>query len=300
MIINAKNILNALRNIINQRKDNDSEDDYLDNQVAELKKYFYADYTLPFRIIGRRSNGLIIKIGGLISYIPFSKMPWSYKSIVAWQNISNALIGKKFFCKIKSITKNPLKISLDTNIPQFKKLGFNVGGLYQSIIVNKFDYGIFVDLGYHYGWRAGSYVGLVHRNIINYLGYDFDDLLPGKIFNAVYWGIDKSNLLILGDEFRGYFVNKDNYRIGKLVTVRVIKGQDNVLEFRVGDKYRGVFNLSKYAKAEREEIKRSIKNLRNNSLIISQVVSINILKRVVELKWIPKWKSLNCTKGTKK
>ncbi len=262
---------------------------YLVKLINNIEKHKAENKNLPFRIEDIKKEGFIIKVAGLYGYISFYHMPWKYNNIDSWRAIFPVIIGKVFFCKVHHIKKDPISVVIDGEIPQFKKPELIDDEIYKGIIINKTNYNVFIDFGYHFKWNYGSIVGSLHIS-----GFDnpqsFDSLKTGQLFEACFWGHnEKSGQLIIGTkpELKGWVTGEIEKLIGQTVQVKVLKTTDNDTKYYLVDgNHEAYFQVTKLIYPEyKAQIKKALPNLKNEEIIHCKVLSINKKKRLIQLKW---------------
>lgn len=129
--------------------------EWLNELVKNAERLKDENKSVPFKIMGAKETGFVVKVSGLYGFISFKYMPWKYPDIDYWKAISPKLVDRIFFCKIHRISKDPISIIVDGEIPQFRKIELVPGEKYTGIIIRKSTYGFFVDIGYQFGWKCG-------------------------------------------------------------------------------------------------------------------------------------------------
>ncbi len=146
------------------RKNSPGNKEYLIKLVKNLERLKTENKSIPFTIIGVREKGFIVKVGGLYAYLSFNYMPWKYSTFEPWKVVSKYLIGIRFYCKIYRIDKDPLFILINAKNHIFRNIKLTENSKYTGVVIRKAKYGLFVDIGYHFGWKYGSFVGLIHKS----------------------------------------------------------------------------------------------------------------------------------------
>lgn len=264
--------------------------EWLDVLVKKAEKLKAENQSIPFKIVGVKETGLVIKVSGLYGFITFEYMPWKYPDIDCWKAVSPKLIDRIFFCKIHRISKDPISIIVGGEIPQFRKIELVIGEKYTGIIIRKSTYGFFVDIGYQFGWKCGSFVGLLHKS---QFGPDQSILnkLPGDEIQLTYQGLNKDKQLILGADTEKieWNLGKPQQLIGQVVWVQVVKKPEGKgIEFLAEGKYRGKIVVRKkdYPTYYRTKIKQARVKLTDGSRIDCMVTGVNNKTRFLEFKWI--------------
>ncbi|MCL1932668.1 MAG: hypothetical protein FWF53_02480 [Candidatus Azobacteroides sp.] len=189
-------IWSNLKNIIKRKFGKPDKKEWLDKLVENLENQRVKNKNLPFKIADIKDRGFVVKVSGLYAFISFYHMPWKYSNINYWTAIFPKLIGKIFYCRVYSIKKDPiLSIIIDGRIPQFKKPELTIGKNYKGIITEKSKYGIFIDIGYHFDWRCGSFVGLLHKSQFDSMQL-FSDCSVGDEIEILYQGLNEKGQLV--------------------------------------------------------------------------------------------------------
>lgn len=264
--------------------------EWLDVLVKNAERLKDENISVPFKIMAVKETGFLVKVAGLYGFISFEYMPWKYSDIKYWNTVSHKLVDRIFFCKIHRISKDPISIIVNGEIPQFRKIELAIGEKYTAIIIRKTTFGFFVDIGYQFGWKCGSCVALLHRS---QFGPDQSILnkLPGDEIQLTYQGLNKGNQLILGADTEKieWHLGKPQQLIGQVVWVQVVKepGKKGI-EFLAEGKYRGKINVRKndYPSYYRTKIKQARVNLTDGSKIDCLVTGANNKTRFLEFKWI--------------
>ena len=161
---------------------------YISKLYDNIEKQKEENNSLSFVIKDIKEKGFVVKVGGLFGYISFNHMPWQYRNREAWDAVFPFIDGKVFFCKIYSVTKEDHSIILDGDIPQFKKTELIENEKYKGIIINKTIYGVFVDIGYNFNWKCGSFVGLLHKSNFE-SDESFDKIKIGQSIDVFFYQV---------------------------------------------------------------------------------------------------------------
>lgn len=278
MYLNWKNIKNNIINIFKSKSDKK----YLIKLVENLDSFQKENKNISFTITDVKEKGFIVKVGGLFAYASFYHMPWKYNSTEFWKAISKHLIGKKFYCSIYKIKREPLSILINAESHQFKKIELTEDTEYGGIVINKAKYGIFVDIGHHFNWQYGSFVGLIHKsNIDNY--EESGQITTGDEIKIVFNGYTEKGKLILSENKyhqKEWLTGKLNELIGTIQEVKTIITEENKKEYYIKDKYKTSIPITKtiYPKYK-TKAKSLIQNLTHNSVIKCEIIEINKQKR---------------------
>ena len=279
-------IWNKLKNIAKRIFGKPDKKKYLDKRVENLETQRLENVSLPFRIIDLKNTGFVVKVSGLYAFISFNHMPWKYSKIDYWTSIAPVLINKIFYCKIHSISKEPLlSIVVNGKIPQFKKTELLIGETYRGIIIEKVRSGIIIDIGYHFDWRCGSFVGFMHQSLFNSLQL-FSDCSVGDEIEIMYQGLNEKEWLLFfqNHEIFDWINGIPQALLGQIVSAQVVREEDNKrTKLLVNGKYTGkiIYEL------ENKQTNKMIKNnLKNGEIIHCEVIGFKETERILKLKWI--------------
>ncbi len=257
------------------------EKQWLTDLIVDLEQKILAEENLPFRIKQIKDRGFVIQTNGLFGYISFSHMPWRYEDLGSWKHVFEYLQKKTFFCRILKFKKSPLSIMINGKIPQFKKMTLLTNAEYKGIIVKKTRFYMFVDFGYHFNWKCGSFVEMIQKETI---GTDiFKNLQCGEVFNAVYTGKSKENFDTSNHENE---INLEDF-IGQSVEVQISTTFNNQIIYLVEGQFRGTIPVAKgdYSNRRKKLIKEAIPNLEDGDIIHCEVTNTTRGGTMIELKW---------------
>jgi len=277
----------TIKQRINQVLNISDKKTYLSKLIDNFEKQNIEQESHPFKITDIREKGFIVKIYGLFGFISFYHMPWKYNSNDSWKTIFPYLKGKVLFGKIFKFEKDPLSIIIDGEIPQFKKPELFENKKYKGIIVNKTNYGAFVDIGYSFKWKCGSLVGLLHKsNFENEVL--FEKTNSGEIIELVFWGYNENEQLIFGKrpELKEWFTGEIERLVGEILPVNVIKSENGEVSYFVDEKYIGTLPVTKILYPDnRNHIKKAIRNLKDGDVIHCEIIKVNRTKRTLQIVW---------------
>jgi len=260
---------------------------YLSKLIDNFEKQCQNQEHHPFKIVEIREKGFLVKIYGLFGFISFHHMPWEYNNFDSWKTVFPFLKGKVLFGKIFKFDKDPLKLIIDGKIPQFKKPELNEDQYYKGIVTKKTKYGVFVDIGYDFKWECGSSVGLLHK--ANFKDYEtFEKIQPSKIVELIFWGFNDEEQLIFGKrpELKEWFTGKIEKLVDKVFPVKVIKSENERINYLVNEKYNATLSVNKILYPDnRNQIKVAIKNLNDGDIIHCKIIKANRIKRRLQLFW---------------
>ncbi|MBN2891298.1 MAG: hypothetical protein JXL97_05485 [Bacteroidales bacterium] len=263
------------------------EKDYLSKLVANFENLEQKGENIPFKITGIKRKGFVIKSAGLFGFISFNHMPWKYENHNSWNAVYSSINGKIFFGKTYQFEKNPLTLILDGEIPQFKKIELNETDKYKGIIINKTKYGLFIDIGYHFNWDCGSIVGMIHKS--NFAPLEtFEKLEIGETTEVFFLGSNNKEQLLFGDnKVSKEWINGEVEKlVGEILPVKIIKINDDKTSYLVSEKYNATLpTISTIYPTNKKIIKSAIKNFKNGDLIHCEIIKVNKLNKILQLKW---------------
>lgn len=278
-------IWDSLKNIIGGKSSKPSKKEWLDKLVENLETKKSENTNLPFKIIEMKSTGFVVKVSGLYAFISFNHMPWKYSKINYWLSISPALIGKIFYCRVHNIEKDSLlSITIDGKIPQFRKTELLIGENYRGIIVEKVRKGIFIDIGYHFGWKCGSFIGFLHKSQFDAVQL-FSSCSIGDEIEIFYQGINEKGMLVYSqtNEVVEWSNEIPQGLVGQIVLVRIVQNEDGKgIRLLVKGRYNGRMIYTFGSKQINKKIKNSLKV---GEIVQCKVIGFDEKARTLNLKW---------------
>ncbi len=252
--------------------------DYLSDLITKLEKAQKKQDVLQFEIKSAKRNGFVVKVSGLYAFVSFYHMPWQYRSIEQWRSVSKYLIGKKFNGIVHSISakSRPVKILLNAEKQNFDKLQLVDKEQYNCVIIQRLRFGFVVDLGYHFGWKYGSIVGLIHKSSFK----SDEELISAKLGDIVqtyYHGRKKNGDPILGDKN----VNKElltgelDDLIGSVQTAVLKKDSNGRRSFFIKEKYKTIININPEIFPDEKSTKKIIEDLYDNAVVKCKVIRMS-------------------------
>ncbi len=241
-----------------------------------------------------KEKGLVVKTGGVYAYVPYSLMPWSYKTVQWWNHVLPHMRYIKWFGKVIDVDCTLPMIKIDArqsfeNLPQLQE-----GKAYKGVVVRKDRYGVTLDMGLHFQWKSGPILQAVY-------GLDMiqspSGIVPGDVLYPRFLGLDSHQNWILSmrhhtreermKERREIFENE--------VDVRVEIDESGRRSCLVKD-HIPVSMIAEKAiyKELKGEVRRAIKCLKDGDVIKCRVYPTgNGLGklRAVWLEWLPVKKS---------
>jgi hypothetical protein len=203
--------------------DINQSNDYIQVLYENLEACRQADKVLPFRVVEMKKTGFKVKVGGLFAFVPFQLMPWQYNNNAFWEAVSPHLQGKRFFCKVERIEHDPRRVFIDSSVHCFQPASFEEGEAYEALVIFRAGYGLFLDLGFHFGWRSGSHVAMAHGSMLKRQGLDWEAIQPGDRMWVRYAGIDDQGRvqLVQPERDTGFDPQRYEAMVGQVVPVQV-------------------------------------------------------------------------------
>jgi len=279
--------------IINGIKDKlgiSDKEDWITERLNEIENHRDNFDTLPFKIVELKDFGFLTKVKGLYSYISFYHMPWKYYDTDSWIAIAPSLIDKRFYCKIHKVDKDPIAIILNGELPQFKKIELTIGEEYNGLIVKFYDFGVLVDIGFHYDWKCGSMTGLLHKSQFD-ANEDITDFKLGQEIKTICQEInDNGQPVFCNDREKiDWQMGKPQELVGQAMWAKVVRKHDNNnIDLLVRGKYKSDLSLKKlgYPSKYRKKIKRIKDELKDGDIINCEVTGFNKKNRTLTVKWM--------------
>lgn len=279
-------IINRFRN----KSENSDKVDWISERLDEIESHRNNFDSIPFKIVEVKDSGFLTKVKGIFSYISFHYMPWKYNDIDSWKAIAPKLIGKKFLCKIYRIEKDPIAIVLNGEFPQFENAELTIGEEYKGLIIKTADYGLFIDIGYHFDWKCGSMVGLLHKTQLAD-SENLDDYKLGQELQTIYHKTNKKGQIIFSNDREkvDWEIGRPQKLIGQTTWATVIRHDDNTtIDLLVEGKYRALLKVDKnaYAPKYRKEIKSAKNKLKHSETIHCEVTGMLEIDRMLKVNWL--------------
>jgi ribosomal protein S1 len=279
-------IWDKIKNIIHSKFGKSDKHNWREKQIEDLETKQSENVNLPFKIVDLKSKGFLVKVSGLYAFIGFYYMPWEYSDINYWITVFPSLIGKVFFCRIHHIKKDPvLSIIVDGTIHQFKYIELLIGKDYRGIILKKVKNGLFIDIGFHFDWRYGSFVGFLPKSDFS-SKYVFSTCKIGDEIELSYCGVDESGQFFHFQtrEASDWDNGIPQRLLGQIVLVHVVREEDNpVARLLVNGKYSGSMVYDYGSRISKRKIKNTLKD---GEIIHCEVVGSIIEKRILKLRWV--------------
>jgi len=169
--------------------------EWIEEKMKLLEDHYWNFESVPFKICRVKEKGFMVKVLGISGYVSFDFMPWKYPTHEIWKSFSENLIGKVFYAKIHLITKEKHTFLLNASIPQFKRPIIEVGEKFKGIILHSSTKKVvLVDVGIHFEWKKGSFIGIV-RDVYGAL-LNSNRYTIGKEVDVIYAGVNEQNMNI--------------------------------------------------------------------------------------------------------
>ena len=279
------NIKNSIKQIFSKPNNNE----WLNRRFAELENLRLKQTNLPFKIIDIKETGFIVKVAGLHAFVSFNHLFWIYGDYNFWKAIYPELIGKVFYGRIYDLKlSDHLFILLDAKIPQFKKTELTEGNSYRGIIVGKIYCGVFVETGYHFEWRYGSFPGFMRKS--QFKSRDlFTSCSVGDKIEVFYQGKNESGQLEYSEtnELLDWKDEIPQSLVGQKILARAVR-EESKFALLVNDKYRGRIDGSKTIciNGIDRSVNRYRRKLKDGDMIHCEVTGFSNEERTLELTWL--------------
>lgn len=272
-----------------------NEKNYLQNLLETVVRNKEDDLLVQLNVVNATKNGFTIKVCGLFGYLPFKNMPWQYRSINYWRAVSSSIVDNYFMGKIESVEteKKPIKIITNATSHAFKTVELEHDFIYNGIIIEKRRFGLFVEIGNHFGWKYGSIVGFIHKSFLFDIE-DFNQANVGQTITTQYQGKNHKEEYLFGDIYKEEIWRNDYIEtlIGttQIATVK-INVTTNKREYYLQDNLRCGFTITKTLqdKSERRQLREHLKTLGEGDEIECEVLSCNHIKKKIMVKIVNKY-----------
>lgn len=264
---------------------------YLKKLVHNIEEVKNSNAIIPFTIQELRRSGFLIKAGGLFGFVQFEYMPWHYNSHHNWKSIASYLVGHKFFCYIYHINANPIQLIVDGKAHTFHPIDLEEGTPYIAIVLQKTEYGLFLEIGYHFQWKHGSIVGLAHKTTF-IDPEEFNHAKQGDTLTTYFHGYTSDKKILLGDTLkdREWLTGELDSYVGTIQEARVLKNHKGNNDYVIKNKYRGYLTVNKTIYADKKsKIKTLVKKLAENEIIVCEIIGVNKRAKMFQLKLTDKY-----------
>ena len=241
------------------------------DNIEQIKNF---ERIVPFEIVDIKAGGFKVKTRGLFGFVPVRLMPWQYEKIENWEAIMFSLKESVFYGYVyrteDSEDRQSKRVFVKADSVFLNKAELKRDEEYAGIVIQKIDYGVFVDIGHHFKWRCGSIVGFVHQSKFQY-PESFHKCEMGHIVTISL--IEKTEKGLSFKESK--YVDLHEKYLGKTVQVTVYKDGQNDFEFWIDDKYPAKMPLwtSIYGQ-DLMLIKKALKLLPTGAIINGEVIDI--------------------------
>ncbi|MEC7784264.1 MAG: hypothetical protein VYB38_12690 [Bacteroidota bacterium] len=271
-----------------------NDKDYLQDLLLNIKEAQAAGEQLNFKILEAKDKGFVVKISGLFAYVSYYHMPWRYNTVDYWKAISGSLVNKVFKAKVYRLQEDPISIRLDAKSHIFKEIELKELNIYRGIILSKKKSGLLVDMGSHFNWKYGSFMGHIHKASLGEPA-KYENAVVGNAIETTFWGYTKGGKLILGDDkdHTQWHTPELQDMVGTIQQVKVIKRADAPLTYSVlnkGQNYKAHLPITKlYYPNTKASVKKIVAQFKDGQSIPCLVVKIQkraknyfVLKLVVD------------------
>lgn len=264
--------------------------DWISARFDEIEEHWYYLDTLPFKLTRLHNTGFLAKVRGLFAFVPFYQMPWQYPELDSWHAVAPTLIDKVFYCKIAGFDKEQRTTSLRGNIPQFADPKLCIGEEYRGLVVKVTEYGVFIELGYHFNWKNGSLVGLLHYSELEQ-GEDLSGFMLGQEVTTTFIGINMNGKRALSNNRINidWILGKPLALVGEIVEATVVREEDQKsIKFFVDGLYRAELMIvsQKLHPISRKQILKAKSELSHGEVIHCEVLRCNTNTKTIHLQWM--------------
>ena len=257
-----------VKNITEPQADMEPSIEWINENLKKLEAYYWNFETVSFKICRVKEKGFLVKVLGIFGYVSFDFMPWKYPSHEIWKSFSETLIGKVFYAKIHLITKEMNSYMLNASIPQFKRPIIEVDEKYKGIILHSNNKRVvLVDIGIHFEWKKGSFIGIVidvYGDILNPNRYKIGDEV--EVF---YTGVNEHNVNVFTLPAPQQRVREVVKPIKKVVTMQKPKKQ--VVDFDPVKLERQPLQPPIERKKSKKEVLHDLQNIKSELSIFNKL-----------------------------
>ncbi len=286
-----------------ETKDESINQDWIQERANELEQIFINIESVPFKINEAKEYGFITRVKGLFCYISYVYMPWGYDQLSHWTTIAPYLVGKVLWGKINSFSKDPLRITLNGKIPQFRISELNTNQLYRGIVYDISPNVIWVEFGIHFDWKCGSIKGIIPKHHFSQ-NETKSDFTIGQELYAIFFQVNPKgyNVFSRNPVKIDWQLGNPQKMIGQKVKAVVFHDPKfNKLRLLIDDKYVAVLLILKkdYTNREKREVLEAIYELQDGDVIESEVVEVVEEKGIFKVKWLYEFKPIKSPKEKK-
>ena len=282
-------ILDSIRNTVKDRLGLSNKNSWITERQSELQNHYENNDTLPFKIVEIKTYGFLTKVLGLYSFVPFSFMPWRYSDANSWVAVAPSLINRKFYCKVQEFDKAKGSIILDAGLPQFKVAELIEGEAYKGLITRIADFGVFIDIGFHFEWKCGSLLGLLHKSQL--AAYEeLNDFSLGQEITTIYKEMnpDGKPVFCNDKEKKDWENGIPQKLVGQTTWVNVVRKIDNeAVELFVEGKYKARLIVDKqlHSWQTKNKIFEALNELSDGEMLHCEVIGCNEKSRTMIINW---------------
>jgi hypothetical protein len=282
-------IFDSITNIVKGKIRNNNKESWISERLNEIEIHKENFDTLPFKIVELKNVGFLTKTLGLYSFVPLNYMPWKYSDFKSWLAIAPSLINKKFYCKIHEFDKERPSIILNADLPQFQRAELHAGEKYKGLITRVSDFGVFIDIGYHFDWKCGSFLGLLHKSQLAE-NEKISDFRLGQEITTIYQETNEKGQPVFSNDIvkTDWKLGKPQELIGQTVWVNAARQSNNkTVDLYAKGKYKAELIVDKktYPNKYRKKIINAKNELSNGEIISCEVIGFNERKRTLKLNW---------------
>jgi ribosomal protein S1 len=268
------------------------------DQLEKIKKAYHKKTRVNFKIVTPKENGFLVKTEGLYAFISYSHFCWTYPVQEYWQVVAPLLVGKVYTGIIHHFSEDPVSIIINGKEQLFELPPLQASSVYRAIILQKSNYGFFVDLGYHFHWQHGSIFGLIHKSTLQYAS-EYDLLTPGQEITTRFFGYNEKGKIMLGDnegQTRDQWTEEERKELAAMIgsrhllTVRHDDEDKPVLDFL--DKYQASLPIKKeFYGAHRIQVREYVERLKDGDEVLCEVANVGKRRKRLVVKLVD-WEDL--------
>ncbi|MDR2968280.1 MAG: hypothetical protein LBV32_01595 [Tannerellaceae bacterium] len=275
---------------IRKRLKTHSKSEWVTQRFREIELHKENNDILPFKIEELKDRGFLVRVNHIYAYISYFHMPWSYNDSSEWKAAAPHLKGKVFFCKIHECDKGNFFIRLDGAVPQFRQANLVEGYRYHGVIIRIMPYGILFDIGFHFNWKCGPLIGLLHQFQLS-PDVKISNFNTGEVISVFYQGVNNKGKFSFCHEQTGTRegIEKSKELIGTITWAKVVRqdGKQAIRLWIVG-KYPTMLIINKYVYSSNlNDLELKKKDLKDGDIICCKVVRYDEKRNLPIVKWLP-------------
>ena len=255
-------------------KKKEKRKEWLEGLFDNIEYIKNLEYIVPFEILDLKTGGFLVKTKGLFGYVPIRYMPWQYEKMENWVAIMPSLRQCVFYGYVyrtdDSEDGKSKRVYVKADSLFLNKAHLKREEEYVGIVIQKIEYGVFVDIGHHFKWRCGSFVGFVHQskfpNHETFINCEMGQVVTVNIIDNTEKGLSFKDTK---------YVDLHEKYEGKTVPVTVYKDEKNGLELKVDDRYKAKMPL--WVTLYRQDlllVRKALQLVPNGAVVQGEVLEI--------------------------